>query len=82
MVQRPILISASGEVVKLVNKHKVGYTCLPQNSKKLSANITKVVKLNENALKKISNNCKKLFDEKFDLTKQTYKLLSIIDRKC
>lgn len=82
MVQRPILICASGEVVKLVNKHKVGYTCLPQNSRNLSANISKVLKLNENALKKISKNCKKLFDEKFDLTKQTYKLLSIIDRKC
>ena len=76
---KPIIIAANGEVLKLTNKYKVGLTGSAENFKKLAQNILKISTLNKLKKNEIKKNSKKLFEDKFNLTKQTLKIINIIN---
>ena len=79
--EKPILVSADGEVNEIVKKNKCGLVSEAENSKKLYNNILKFYYMSDKKLKIMSFKSKKLFQSKFDINKNLNKFIEYINER-
>ena len=78
---KPILISANGEVAKLVKKNQLGLIANAENSERLKDNIIKLTSFKMNKIKKIRKNCKDFYNYKYNINNQVNKLRKIMENE-
>jgi len=79
--EKPILVSADGEVNQIVKKNKCGLVSEAENDKKLYNNILKFYYMSDKKLKIMSVKSKKLFQSKFDINKNLTKFIEYINER-
>jgi len=76
---KPILASINGELSKIIKAQKIGFADKAENSELLKKNILKLF-FNQKKIKDISIRAKRFYKKKYDINKQSIKLLNIINK--
>ena len=79
--EKPILVSADGEVNEIVKNNKCGLVSDAENVKKLYNNILQFYYMSDKKLKIMSLQSKKLFQSKFDIKKKLNKFIEYINER-